>query len=149
MVGYPDLSEFERGVIVGTREVKYSISEVEIKFGFLRTTISRVNCEYRKSAEDPPLLTVRHKALRLSWARQHRHWTVDDWKHVAWSDESRFQLNRADGRVRVWRQPHESMDATCQQGTVQAGGGSFMVQGMCSCCDMGALIRLNTSLTGT
>ncbi|GBM85494.1 hypothetical protein AVEN_167644-1 [Araneus ventricosus] len=28
-----------------------------------------------------PLLTARHKALLLSWARQHYHWTVDDWKH--------------------------------------------------------------------
>ncbi|GFU01788.1 HTH_Tnp_Tc3_2 domain-containing protein [Trichonephila clavipes] len=25
-----------------------------------------------------PLLTARHKALRFAWARQHRHWTVDD-----------------------------------------------------------------------
>ncbi|GFT00845.1 HTH_Tnp_Tc3_2 domain-containing protein [Trichonephila clavipes] len=42
------------------------------------------------------LFTARHKALRLTWARQHRHWTVKDWKYVAWSDESRSQLNRAD-----------------------------------------------------
>ncbi|GFU89188.1 HTH_Tnp_Tc3_2 domain-containing protein [Trichonephila clavipes] len=34
-----------------------------------------------------PLLTARHKALHLTLAHQHRHWTVDDWKHVAWSDE--------------------------------------------------------------
>ncbi|GFV99221.1 hypothetical protein TNCV_1511941 [Trichonephila clavipes] len=27
----------------------------------------------------------------------------DDWKHVAWSDKSRFQLNRADGHVRIVR----------------------------------------------
>ncbi|GFY35000.1 hypothetical protein TNCV_5043761 [Trichonephila clavipes] len=52
--------------------------------------------------------------------------TVDDWKHVALSDESHFQLNRADGRVQ--RQPHESMNPTCQQETVQAGGGSVMVK---------------------
>ncbi|GFX08771.1 HTH_Tnp_Tc3_2 domain-containing protein [Trichonephila clavipes] len=25
-----------------------------------------------------PLLTARHKALRFTWARQRRHWTVDD-----------------------------------------------------------------------
>ncbi|GFT59571.1 HTH_Tnp_Tc3_2 domain-containing protein [Trichonephila clavipes] len=43
-----------------------------------------------------PLLTSRHKALRLAWARQHRHWTVDDRKHIAFSDESFFQLNRVD-----------------------------------------------------
>ncbi|GFX27402.1 transposable element Tcb2 transposase [Trichonephila clavipes] len=73
-----------------------------------------------------PLLTARHKALCLAWSFQHRHWTVEDYKHFAWSDESRFQLNRAGGRERVWRQPHESMDPSCQQGTVQAGGGSVM-----------------------
>ncbi|GFW11731.1 transposable element Tcb2 transposase [Trichonephila clavipes] len=59
--------------------------------------------------------------------RQHRHWTVNDWKHVAWSDESRFLLNRDDRRVRAWRQPHEPMDPTCQQGTVKAGTGFVMV----------------------
>ncbi|GBN67481.1 hypothetical protein AVEN_118454-1 [Araneus ventricosus] len=50
-----------------------------------------------------PLLTARYNALLLSWARQHYHWTADDCKHVAWSDESRFELYRTDARVRVWR----------------------------------------------
>ncbi|GBM17148.1 hypothetical protein AVEN_251058-1 [Araneus ventricosus] len=48
-----------------------------------------------------PLLTALHKVLLLSWARQHYHWIVDDWKHVTWSDESRFQLYRTDARVRT------------------------------------------------
>ncbi|GBL93805.1 hypothetical protein AVEN_153583-1 [Araneus ventricosus] len=53
-----------------------------------------------------PLLTALHKALLLSWVRQHYHWTVDDWKHVTWSDESCFQLYRMDTCVQVWRQHH-------------------------------------------
>ncbi|GBM27740.1 hypothetical protein AVEN_25358-1 [Araneus ventricosus] len=53
-----------------------------------------------------PLLTTLHKALLLSWARQHYNWTVDVWKHVTWSDEFHFQLYRTDARVRVWRQHH-------------------------------------------
>ncbi|GBL98363.1 hypothetical protein AVEN_187707-1 [Araneus ventricosus] len=65
-----------------------------------------------------PLLTAWHKSLLLSWARQHYHWTVDDWKHVIWSDESRFQLYRSDAHVRVWRQHHLSIDPVCQQGTI-------------------------------
>ncbi|GBL78682.1 hypothetical protein AVEN_65252-1 [Araneus ventricosus] len=80
-----------------------------------------------------PLLTARHKALLLSWARQLYHWTVDGWKHVAWSDESRFQLYRTDARVR---------------GTIQSGEASVMVWDVCSWCDMGLLIRLETTLTG-
>ncbi|GFU11832.1 transposable element Tcb2 transposase [Trichonephila clavipes] len=93
-----------------------TIQQIIINLGFQNRRPTRV-----------PLLTERHKALRLAWARQQRHWTVDDWKHVAWSDESPFQLSRADGRVRIWRQPHASMDPTCQQRSVQAGGDSVMV----------------------
>ncbi|GFY01757.1 uncharacterized protein TNCV_1467491 [Trichonephila clavipes] len=46
------------------------------------------------------------------------------------------------------RQPHESMDPTCQQGTVQSGRGSMMVWSVCSWHDMGPLIHLDTTLTG-
>ncbi|GFV53719.1 HTH_Tnp_Tc3_2 domain-containing protein [Trichonephila clavipes] len=179
MAGYQDLSEFERGVVVDAREMGHIISEVAIKFGFSRRTISRMNREYRKSCKTSnlrqhcsrekimqerdqrsltiivkrdrptrvPLLTARHEALHLDWAHQHQRWTPDDWKHSAWSDESIFQLNRVEGRVQVWRQSHESMDPTCQQMTVQAGGGSVIVWGACSWCDMGFLIRLDMTLT--
>ncbi|GFW92026.1 transposable element Tcb2 transposase [Trichonephila clavipes] len=58
-----------------------------------------------------------------------------------------FQLNQADGHAWVWRQTHESMDPTCEQGKVQAGGGSVMVWGVCSWYDMGSLIHLDTTLT--
>ncbi|GFU83578.1 transposable element Tcb2 transposase [Trichonephila clavipes] len=40
------------------------------------------------------------------------------------------------------------MDPTCQQGTVQAGGGSVMVWSVCIWRDMGPLIRLDTTLKG-
>ncbi|GFU38333.1 transposable element Tcb2 transposase [Trichonephila clavipes] len=53
---------------------------------------------------------------------------------------------RVDGRLRVWRQPHESMDPTCLPGTVQAGGGSVIAWGICGWHDMAPLIRLDTTL---
>lgn len=34
------------------------------------------------------LLTARHHLQCLSWARDHIGWTLDDWKTVAWSEES-------------------------------------------------------------
>ncbi|GFU69450.1 hypothetical protein TNCV_2282191 [Trichonephila clavipes] len=37
-----------------------------------------------------PLLNARHRAARLAWAREHRDWNLENWKRVAWSDESRF-----------------------------------------------------------
>ncbi|GFU80776.1 HTH_Tnp_Tc3_2 domain-containing protein [Trichonephila clavipes] len=35
-----------------------------------------------------PLLNARYRAALLVWAREHRYWSVEDWKRVAWSDES-------------------------------------------------------------
>ncbi|GFX86106.1 HTH_Tnp_Tc3_2 domain-containing protein [Trichonephila clavipes] len=103
---YQCLNEFESGVIVSAREMECSISEVVMKFGFSRTIFLRVYRESRESDFNAgpstsftvrtvqrnifdmglrrrrptrvPLLTARHKALRLDWARQHRHWTNDD-----------------------------------------------------------------------
>ncbi|GFT21041.1 transposable element Tc1 transposase [Trichonephila clavipes] len=51
--------------------------------------------------------------------RRHRDWSVDRWKRVAWSDESRFRLLNANGRLRVWGQALEIMDPARQVGTVQ------------------------------
>ncbi|GFV40187.1 uncharacterized protein TNCV_4462391 [Trichonephila clavipes] len=61
MAGYQNLSDFECGVIVGARERGRSISEVEIKFGFSRTTILQVYREYRESGKTSNL---RHRCGR-------------------------------------------------------------------------------------
>ncbi|GFV70423.1 HTH_Tnp_Tc3_2 domain-containing protein [Trichonephila clavipes] len=42
------------------------------------------------SAAIEPLLNARHRTARLTWAREHRDWSVEDWTRLAWSDESRF-----------------------------------------------------------
>ncbi len=41
------------------------------------------------------------------------NWKIEDWENVAWSDESRLLLRHSDGRVRIWRKEHESMDPSC------------------------------------
>ncbi|GIY17379.1 transposable element Tc1 transposase [Caerostris darwini] len=46
------------------------------------------------------------------------------------------------------RRPHEAMDPNCQQGTVQAGGGSVMVWAVFSWHGLGPLVRLDRTLTG-
>ncbi|GBL92569.1 hypothetical protein AVEN_123755-1 [Araneus ventricosus] len=51
MAGYRDLSNFERGIIVGAREMGHSISEVAKKFGYSHTTISQAYHEYRVSVK--------------------------------------------------------------------------------------------------
>ncbi|GFV14184.1 HTH_Tnp_Tc3_2 domain-containing protein [Trichonephila clavipes] len=36
-----------------------------------------------------PLLNACHRTPRLALAREHRYWSEEDWKRVAWSNESR------------------------------------------------------------
>ncbi len=57
-----------------------------------------------------PLLSAKNRKRRLQFAQAHQNWTIEDWKNVAWSDESRFLLRYSDGRVRIWRKEHERMD---------------------------------------
>jgi len=49
------------------------------------------------------ILTQRHKAGRLAWARVHQRWTRRQWGSVLFSDESKFNVQNCDGRVRVYR----------------------------------------------
>ena len=48
-----------------------------------------------------PLLTLRHRTLRIAFASNHLGWTLQQWRNVIWSDESRYQLYHADGKRRV------------------------------------------------
>ncbi len=74
-----------------------------------------------------PLLSAKNRKRRLQFAQAHQNWTIEDWKNVAWSDESRFLMQHSDSRVRIWHKEHESMDPSCLVSTVQTGGGGVMV----------------------
>ncbi len=160
-----DLSDFERGMVVGVRRAALRISKTADLLGFSRTTISRVYrereniqwaavvwmkmpcwCQRRMgrlvrddrkatvtqittrynqdmpsnisertsrrtlkqmgfSSRRPhrvPLLSANNRKRRLQFAQALQNWTIEDWKNVAWSDESRFLLRHSDGRVRIW-----------------------------------------------
>ncbi len=47
-----------------------------------------------------PLLSAKNRKRRLQFAQAHQNWTIEDWKNVAWSVESRFLLRHSVGRVR-------------------------------------------------
>jgi len=39
-----------------------------------------------------PLLTATHRMKRISFAREHEHWTTEDWSNVMFTDESPFKV---------------------------------------------------------
>ncbi len=85
------------------------------------------------------LLSDKNRKRRIQFTQDHYNWTIEDWKNVAWSDESRFLLRHSDYRVRIWCKEHESMDPSCLVSTVQAGGGGVMVWGIFSWHTLGPL----------
>jgi len=76
-----------------------------------------------------PLLSARHKKERLDFAEAHRDWTVEDWKRVVWSDETKINRLGSDGKKWAWKKSGEGLSDRLVQGTLKFGGGSVMVWG--------------------
>lgn len=76
-----------------------------------------------------PILTRPRREARLQWANQYRRWTLRQWDGVLFSDESRFCVSQADGRIRVWRRPGERYADCCVNEVDRWGGPSVMVWG--------------------
>ena len=75
------------------------------------------------------IMTPRHRASRLLWARRHLHFRRNQWQSVLFSDESRFTVSHADGRVRIYRRRNERLAECCIRERDRFGGGSVMVWG--------------------
>lgn len=74
-----------------------------------------------------PILSPVSRRRRLEWCRRHQRWTQQQWRGVLFSDESRFCLSFADGRLRVWRRKGERYSPCCMQQFNRWGGASVMV----------------------
>ena len=68
---------------------------------------------------------------------------VEFWKNVVWSDESKFNLFGSDGKVMVWKTPHEEFDRKCTIPTIKHGGDSFIVWGCFTLQEVGKLCVLD------
>ncbi len=89
-----------------------------------KVTVTQITTRYNQGMQNIPSLNTQHVEPWSRWATAaedhtgcscqlrsvHQNWTIEDWKNVAWSDESRFLLRHSDGRVRICRKEHEGMD---------------------------------------
>lgn len=88
------------------------------------------------------LLSARHRKARLAFALKYREWTVEDWKRVIWSDETKINRFGSDGRQWVWKQKGEGLVEREVQGTVKHGGGNIMVWGCMEWNGIGQLAEI-------
>jgi transposase len=76
-----------------------------------------------------PALEPRHMKKCLAFAFKYQEWTVDDWKRVIWSDETKINRLGSDGKEYIWKKKGEGLIPREVQGTVKFGGGNIMVWG--------------------
>jgi hypothetical protein len=74
-----------------------------------------------------PLLKAAHRKAHLQFARYHANWTIEDWKRVLWSDETKINRIGSDGRVYVWKRKGEPLSDRTTTPTVKHGGGNNLM----------------------
>ncbi|GJQ80648.1 Orco [Trypoxylus dichotomus] len=61
------------------------------------------------------------------FASKYRHWTVDDWAKVLWSDGSNIDVHSVSGTSYVRKRSGETFSSECISPTVKYGCGSIMI----------------------
>jgi len=78
-----------------------------------------------------PLLKKAHRLECLKFARYHKNWTVEDWKGILWSDETKINSIGSDGRAYVWKKRGEPLSDRTTTPTVKHGGGNNLMVRVC------------------
>ena len=90
-----------------------------------------------------PLLKKTHRLQCLKFAQYHQNWTVEDWKRVLWSDETKINRIGSDGKVYTWKRKGEPLSDRTTTPTVKHGGGNnLMVWGCMGWNGVGKLVEV-------
>ena len=97
---------------------------------------------YGRVARRKPLLSKRHMAARLEFAKRHLKDSQTMRNKILWSDETKIELFGINARRRVWRRPGTAHHLENTIPTVKHGGGSIMLWGCFSAAGTGRLVRI-------
>lgn len=90
------------------------------------------------TAKEKPLLTDQQKKKRRVFALARRYWTMDQWRSIIWSDESRFEVAVGDERKKIVRNKDEAFQKDCLKRKVKFPT-SVMIWGCMSAQGVGQL----------
>jgi hypothetical protein len=102
---------------------------------------------YAATKKKTPLLKHAHCIWHLQFARYYENWTVEDWKRVPWTDETKINRIGSDGKVHIWKQRGELLsDRTTSPTVKHGGGGNLMVWGCMGWNGVGKLIEVQGNM---
>lgn len=87
-------------------------------------------------------LTKEHAVARRKWAEERKDWTVEQFKRIVYSDESKFNLYGPDGNHWCWREPGQEFNPRHVAMQEKHGGGHVMVWGCMTRFGFGRLVRI-------
>ena len=93
-----------------------------------------------------PLITQKHKKQHLEFAKKYKDWTVEDWRNVVFSDETKVNRFGADGQKWCWKKPGSSLQPNHVKPTIKHGGGSMMVWGCMTAQGVGNLVKIEATM---
>lgn len=74
-----------------------------------------------------PYTKVDYMKDRLQYARKYHGWTVEQWKKVVFSDETKINMWQSDGAIYTWKEPGQRDLPHNTRMTKKFGGGSLMI----------------------
>ena len=95
-----------------------------------------------------PILSAKHRKARLDFAYAHKDWTLEDWKRVVWSDETKINRLGSDGCKWAWKKPGEKLSDRLVEGTLKFGGGSLMMWGCMTWEGVGYATKIDGRMDG-
>jgi hypothetical protein len=96
-----------------------------------------------------PCLSQRNVRKRLRFATIHKDWTVEDWKRVVFSDETKINRFNAYGRSWYWANDKESIPDRTVKHTVKHGGGFVILWSCMTSRCLGDLQRVEGHINAT
>jgi hypothetical protein len=76
-----------------------------------------------------PKLNKKQIHQHLEFSKKYQNWTVNDWKKVLWSDETKINRYMSDGINYCWVNEEEGISEKQILETVKFGGGNIMIWG--------------------
>ena len=132
-----------RGYLATAKDVQKYLQEIGYNYGYSSTTYLMRSLDLKSSfKKKKPLISNVNRKKRFLWAKEHKDWTVNDWKKVIYSDETKVNRWGSDGAQITWKHKDDSLQPHNIQTRLKGAGGSIMVWGCMTSLGVGYACRI-------